>query len=240
MKKTFATILAAGLVIGALVAPAGAQGKGKGKKRGPKSGPLVVGTDMAGDWGGNVDPTLSPLGDALGQDLVEARIEPGAKKEEVNFIIKVNSLPAIGGAPEVSRYVWDLLVDGELVELDGKWANYSRGACDPTSGQCPPPRDPGLQPFIVRANCGVANDTGTTVTTCEEVGVVQATFDAAKAEITIPVPLELINAKMGSKLAPGTNIFGGSISANPAAFFSSSGAPYDTMVLTETYVVSAK
>lgn len=238
MKKTLVTMLSVALVAGAMFVPAAEAGKKK-KKKGPKAGPVIVATDAPGDWGQAVAPELAPVGDALGQDLVEAVIEM-ADKKTINFVIKVNSLPPNGGAPEVSRYVWDMLVDGEFVELDGKWLNYTRGACDPTSGQCPPPRDPGMQPFIVRANCGVANDTGTTVTTCEEVAVVQAAFDPGTATITIPVPIDIINAKHGSKIAPGTNVFGGSISATPAAFLSSSGAPLDTMTVTETFVVSAK
>lgn len=237
MRKTLATFLLTSLVLGALLGPAAAQGKGKGKKRGPKSGPLVVGTDDKGDWGSNRDPALNPIGDQLGMDLVEAVIEPGAKKEDINFIIKVNHLPPSGGAPEVARYTWDFLVDGEFTELDGKWSNYSRGVCDPTSGQCPPPRDPGQQPFFVRGNCA-PNDANVTI--CEEIAVVQGAFDPEKGTITITVPLKMINAKPGSKIAPGTNIFGGSISAAPSAFFSTNNFPMDTMLLTETYVVSAK
>jgi hypothetical protein len=233
--KRYAAVLLAALVAGALFAPNSAIAK----KKKAKAGPLVVGTDAAGDWGASVDANLAPIGDVLGQDLIEAEINM-ADKETVNFVIKLNSLPANGGVPEITRYVWDMTVDGEFVELDGKWSNYSRGACDPTSGQCPPPRDPGMQPFIVRGNCTIANDTGSTVTTCEEIGIIQAAFDAAAATVTIPVPLEMINAKHGSKIAPGTNIFGGSLSATPAAFLSSTAAPLDTLTITETFVVSSK
>lgn len=231
MRKTLAIMTVAGLVLGALAAPSAVAGKKKAK-----SGPLVVGTDPAGDWGAGVDPTLAPVGDALGQDLVEATIEM-ADKETVNFVMKLNSLPPTGGVPEASRYTWDMNVDGEFVELDGKFTNYSRGACDPTAGSCPPPRDPGPQPFAVRGNCA-ANEAN--VTLCEEIGIVQATFDAGEGTITVPVPLEMINAKNGSKIDPGINIFGGSISAAPSAFFTSSAMPLDTLVVTETFVVSAK
>ncbi len=179
---------------------------------------------------------ISPAGDALGQDLVEAQIGM-ADKETVNFVITLNSLPPIGGAPEVSRYTWDFHVDEEFTELDGKFTNYSRGVCDPTSGQCPPPRDPGMQPFMVRGECET-NEAN--VTLCKELGIVQAEFDAGKATITIPVPLELINAKPGSKIEPGTNIFGGSISAAPSAYFTSSVMPLDTMLVTKTFVVPKK
>ena len=195
--------------------------------------PVVVGTDPAGDWGQAVEPTLAPAGDALGQDLVEASISM-ADKKTVNFIITLASLPPTGGIPEGSRYTWDMNVDGNFLELDGKFTNYTRGACDPTSGQCPPPRDPGMQPFMVRTNCE-ANEANVTI--CEEVGIVQAVFDAASATITIPVPLELMNAKPGSKIQPGANIFGGSISTNPSAFVSSSGAPLDTLTVVKTFKI---
>ena len=230
MKKAIVSLALGALVASSLFAPAAIAGK-KAK------GPVVMGVDPAGDWGAAVDPTLAPAGDALGQDLTEASITM-ADKATINFVIKLNSLPASGGVPEVSRYVWDMNVDGEFVELDGKFTNYSRGACDPTAGQCPPPRDPGLQPFLVRGNCGIANDTGTTITTCEEIGIVQAAFDAAAGTITIPVPAELINAKPGSKITAGANVFGGSVSATPAAFLSMTTFPLDTLTVDGTFVVT--
>lgn len=203
-------------------------------------GMAVVGTDPAGDWGQAAapDPSLYPvfaqLGDSLGQDLTSAMI--GLKDSKtIDFMIGVNSLPPNGGVPEVSRYTWDLTVDGQFVELDGKWTNYSRGACDPTSGQCPPPRDPGMQPFIVRGDC--TTDSTANVTTCKELGIVQAVFDPSAKTITVPVPLALIHAKPGSKIAGATNIFGGTISASPAAFVSSSAMPLDTLTVTKTFTV---
>lgn len=233
MKKTLAVMTIAGLLLGALAAPSATAAKKKKKK----AGPLVVGTDPDGDWGADVEPTIAPLGDALGQDLTEATIEM-ADKETINFIIKLNSLPPSGGMPEISRYTWNFNVDGEPAELDGKFTNYSRGACDPTAGSCPPPRDPGQQPFALRGNCSTTS--AGNVTTCEELGLVQATFDAAAGTITIPVPIELLNAKHGSKIEPGVNILGGAVSAAPAAFLTSSAMPLDALVVTETFVVRAK
>ena len=218
-------LLAAGALAAAAFAPSGAVAKA-GK-------PVVVGTDADGDWGANVEPGLAPLGDALGMDLVEASISGDSKT--INFVIKVNMLPPNGGTPEVARYVWDFNVNGEFTELDGKWTNYSRGTCDPTAGSCPPPRDPGMQPFLVRANCGMVE--GQNVTTCEEVGLVQATFDAAAGTITIPVPAAMIGAKPGSKITPATTIFGGTVSAAPAAFVSNTAGPVDTLTATKTFVV---
>lgn len=186
---------------------------------------VQVGEDAAGDWGASAEERA--VGDALGQDLTKASIGmPTA--DTVNFTINVTKLPANGGVPEVSRYTWDMLVDGKFVELDGKWTNYSRGVCDPTSGACPPPRDPGTQPFFVRGDC-VAGDGN--VTTCKEIGRVKATFDAATGSITIPVPTALLNVNPCSQIEAGPNIFGETISAAPAAFVSSTAAPMDTLLV---------
>ena len=219
-------LLASGLVVGALV-----MGPATSASGAPKV--TVLGTDPAGDWGANHNEGLNPFGDALGMDLTSAEISL-ADAKTLNFVIKVNSLPASGGFPEVPRYTWDFNVDGRFTELDGKFTNYSRGACDPTAGSCPPPRDPGQQPFFVRGDC-TTNEAN--VTTCVEIGVVQATFDAATKSITIPVPLSMIKAKKGSKITPAANIFGGSISAAPAAFVSSNNFPMDILTIAKTYTV---
>jgi hypothetical protein len=114
---------------------------------------VVVGTQNAGTFGDS--PEEGALGTAIGADLREGRITM-LDEDTLEFVIQLESLPPNGGAPEVVRYSWDFLVDGVKGQLDGKWSNYSRGACDPTSGQCAPPdrmpRDPGMQPFLLRAN----------------------------------------------------------------------------------------
>ena len=207
----------------------------------------VVGTDAIGDWGGGGDAAF--VGHALGQDLLSASIAMPTP-DSVNFNIEVSFLPSTGGIPEITRYTWDMLLfhtevvdgkrryvktDGEFLELDGKWTNYSRGVCDPTSGQCPPPRDPGQQPFLVRGNCTTNPDTN--VTTCAEIGRVKGTFSPASRTITIPVPASLLKLAPCSVIAGGPNLFGGSVSANPSAFFSSSAAPLDNMELTGTFAI---
>ena len=231
-RKTIAALLLSGLIAGALAGTPGVASAGKKKKA---AGPVVVGKDAANDWGTNVDPNIAPIGNALGQELVEASIGM-ADKKTVNFIIKVASLPAPGGMPEFTRYNWDFSVDGNSMELDGKFTNYSRGACDPTAGSCPPPRDPGSAPFFLRGNCSTV---GTTIV-CEELGLVNASFDAGSGTITIPVPLSMIKGKPGSKIMGGTSDFGGSIAAAASAFVSPFAAPNDNMVATGTFVVPKK
>lgn len=195
--------------------------------------PLTVGRDARGDWGDNAGvPELAPLGAALGQDLVSAAIGMG-KRKTINFIIRVTSLPPAGGMPEFTRYNWRFTVNGRGLELDGKFTNYTRGACDPTSGQCPPPRDPGSAPFFVRGNC---SSVGTTVV-CEELGLVHARFNTAKGTITIPVPMKLMKAKRGSKIAGGASDFGGTVAAAAAAFVTPFAAPNDTLTVTRTFRV---
>ncbi|MGH2739783.1 MAG: hypothetical protein ACRDH6_04770 [Actinomycetota bacterium] len=224
-KKLFSSVLSAALLAALILtsAPAGAK----------KGAPVVVGKDPAGDWA--VQGTaVGSAGTALAQDLLEAAIGM-ADAGTLSFVLTVAELPAQGGWPEVTRYIWDLDVDGDYAELDGKFTNYSRGACDPTAGSCPPPRDPGMAPFAVRANCEVVQN----VTTCEEVGIVQATFDASAGTITIPVPLDLVGAKAGSKIAGGVSDFlvDGNIGAFPSAFVSNNGGPHDVMQVTKVFVV---
>jgi hypothetical protein len=201
-----------------------------------KSGPVVVGTDPEGDWG---DGSNTAAGDALGQDLTTATIGM-ADASTVNFVIGLKSLPPVGGAPEVSRYTWDFTVDGTALELDGKFTNYSRGACDPTAGSCPPPRDPGQQPFLLRGECTEQATPAMTLTLCQELAKIQAVFDADAATITIPVPVEALGAKPGSKIVGIAGTFGGTISAAPAAFFTRSDFPMDQLFTTKTFTIPKK
>lgn len=222
MKKLIMLAIAGALVTG-LFGNAAHAGKTK---------LTVVGTDPSDDWGDNVDPEIAPIGDVLGQELIGASIGM-ADAKTVAFVITVKSLPPIGGTPEVTRYGWDFNVDGNGVSLDGKFTNYSRGICDLTSGQCPPPRDPGPQPFFVRADC--VTDTANQ-TFCKEKGIVQATFDAARGTITIPVPMGLIGAKPGSKISPAT-VFFGFVTASPSVYASNTAMPLDKLFPTKTFVV---
>lgn len=226
MKKPVA-ILAMVTIVAIAVGLGSPSSAAKSKK------PVVVGTDAADDWGANVDGNIAPMGQALGQELVEASIGVGDAKT-LNFIIKTSFLPPNGGVPEFTRYVWTFSVDGEFRELDGKYTNYSRGTCDPTSGQCPPPRDPGLYPFLVRGNCITDQ-----VVQCEEIGLVQATFDGATSTITIPVPLDMIGAKPGSKIGPASSdaAFLGQVAAITSAYYSVANEPHDGILVTKTYKV---
>lgn len=231
MKKVALSISVLALVA-ALVAPSvSAAPKGK-------SGPQVVGTDAAADWGSNVDASIAPAGDALGQELVEASIGM-ADMSTVNFIIKVNSLPPSGGIPEGARYSWDFTVDDNAFSMSGNFTDYARGVCYPAhTNTCPPPKDPGQQPFYVRTGPCTIGTSG--LAECNLLATVQATFDTATGTITIPVPLEVLEAKPGSKIGPGVNsIFGATIYATPAAGTANANGPHDVMTVTDTFVVAS-
>ena len=78
--------------------------------------------------------------------------------------------------------------------------------------------------------------------TCEELGLVHANFDPGAGTITVPVPLELLKAKPGTKIAngtqPGSNFSG--VWAIPSAWASQGNMPLDELVMNKTYVVPKK
>lgn len=184
---------------------------------------VTGGFEKTGDWGGGGDAAL--VGHTLGQDIQAAFIEYG--DETFTFTIDVTSLPAVGGTPEATRYGWSFSYNGNEFELDGKFTNYSRGACDPTAGNCPPPRDPGIGYFALRGNC-TTNEGN--VTTCEELGGTNATFDVFDATITIPIPAEQLapeGVQACDTIAGSSSFIGQSVWSAPSAFVTSSLFPFD-------------
>lgn len=238
MRRTARRTLLPALALVVLLVPSGAQA-GSGLPT------VEVASDPVGDWGGGGDNAL--IGHVASQDLIGASVGM-SDGDTVDFTMKVTFLPSLGGMPEATRYTWNVGVVSrdpadpstygapKLVEFDGKFTNYTRGACDPTSGQCPPPRDPGPQPFVVRGDC--VADPNTNITTCRELGLVQAQFVPFAGEIRIPVPTSLMpKLSPCSRIVPAANLFGGSISAAPSAFVTSSVMPMDTMEMTGELVV---
>jgi hypothetical protein len=230
-KRLIAIAVAAALALPLLVSGGAAATAEQQDRDGWFRQPRTVGTDDAGDWNNGEG---AEIGHFLGQDLVEAQIGMQDRRT-INFIIKVTFLPPWGGVPEITRYQWEFAVGRKLVQIDGKWTNFSRGACDPTSGQCPPPRNPGVAPFLVRGNC-VTEDN---LTLCEELGLVEAEFDPAEGTINVPVPLKMIGARRRSVIRPQMSQFnqqvGGEVIAVPSAFFSLSNAPSDALRVTRNY-----
>ena len=218
-----------GCVLGALIVPATIAAAAKKAK-----GPTVVATDPADDWGADAGAPAAP-GTALGMEIVEAAIGLSSDKKAIDFIIKLNG-PTGGGTPETVRYGWDFTVDGNAFLLAGGRTEFIRGMCNPltTDPACPPnfgdPAKLGNFPFFVRSGaCTVGAE-------CKVHGVVNATFDATAATITIPVPLELVSAKLGSKIGPMTGTFG-SIYAAPGLLVTQNALPHDAIPLVTKTVV---
>lgn len=191
--------------------------------------------ERAGDWGDGGDQQAA-LGEALGQDLLAAYIRLDEGADSYTFRIEAVSLPAVGGMPEATRYGWSFTYNDVHFELDGKFTNYSRGACDPTSGQCPPPRDPGLAPFFLRGNCVTEGS----LTTCDELGAVNAVFDAESATIDITVPAAMLSedgAQPCDRVAPIASFIGDPLWAAPSAFVTLNTAPHDGVWIEYDFVV---
>ena len=162
---------------------------------------------------------------------------PGGSGGSWRTVILQRSAGTGGG---VSQGVYSVTVDtqGEVcVDMSGGFTDYLRGVCYPLhAGTCPPPRDPGQQPFFIRQGpCTIGADS---LENCTLVATVKATFDAAAGTVTIPVPLDAIKGKPGSKIGPGSNAaFGTTIYASPSAVISSANLPHDAMLGTGTFVV---
>ena len=221
-------------------------GRGALAQKKTEWGPKLVGTDADNDWGANVDSSLAPAGDALGQELIEAHLMMG-DAETVNFVIMVKNLPVNNaGVPEFTRYGWDFSVDGKPMLISGGFTEVVRTFCYPlhSEPQCPPnvgdPQQSLERPFFVReGECTVG--TGG-VSDCRVKAIVSAIFEqqslhTAKGMITVPIPLEAIGAKPGSKIEPAAGFLGETIYASPAVIIASGNFPNDTMLVTETFVV---
>ncbi|HWC15292.1 MAG TPA: hypothetical protein VG929_11985 [Actinomycetota bacterium] len=195
------------------------------------AGPVVVATDDPADWGANVDKTIAPAGTVLGMELVEAAIGLSEDKKAINFILKLNG-PTSGGTPETVRYGWEFTVDGNAYQLNGGRTELLRGICNPliTDPACPPNvGDPAKLmnfPFFVRSGpCTVGAE-------CVVEAVVNASFDVTTSTITIPVPLDVVGAKLGSTVGPSAGLFG-AIYAAPGAVITTNGLPHDAIATTK-------
>lgn len=197
---------------------------------------VTGGFEKVGDWGGGGDNAA--VGDALGQDIEAAYV--GYADDTFTFVIDLVSLPPIGGTPEATRYGWSFRYNDLELELDGKFTNYTRGACDPTAGTCPPPRDPGLNQFLLRGNCTEDATLPVTLTLCEELANVTATFDPADATITVPIPASAMapdGVQACDEIAGMPSFIGQSVWSAPSAFVTNTAMPYDDAAHFQSLVV---
>ena len=225
------TAVAIGALVVGIIAPSGVAAA-------KKSGPVVVATDDPADWGVNVDANIAPAGVPLGMEIVEAAIGLSDDKTAINFIIKLAG-PTAGGVPELVRYGWEFTVDGRPFQLNGGRTELVRGMCNPlhTDPACPPNiGDPAVLtnfPFFVRSGtCSAGAD-------CTVHAVVNAIFDVTAGTITIPVPLEAVDGKLGSTIGPMGGLFG-AVYAAPGALVTTNGLPHDAIMITKTIKLPKK
>ncbi|MDQ3964792.1 MAG: hypothetical protein M3277_12920 [Actinomycetota bacterium] len=228
-SKTLILVLALSLLTGLA---------GSGTSALAAPGPVVVATDPPDDWGANVDPHIAPAGIPLGMELIEAAIGLSEDKKAINFILKLAG-PTGGGLPETIRYGWEFSVDGNPYQLNGGRTELLRGMCNPliTDPACPPNVGDPVKltnfPFFVRSGtCTAGAD-------CTVHAVVNAIFDATEGTITIPVPLETVEAKLGSTIGPMGGTFG-AIYAAPGVIVTTTGVPHDAIAITKSMKLPKK
>ena len=175
-----------GFKIGFLVVAASLGVSAATSTAGASAASVVIGTDPAGDWGD--EPRLAPLGDALGQDLIEASLTR-RDPDTVTFTMTFTNLP--DSDPTVTGYyLWGFDV--------GK-SPRALVSCGNFVGECQEREN-----FVVLGKC---TEKGHPVFgsempefDCERLGEVPGEFNSGTASISIPVPLEMMKAKRGSVL----------------------------------------
>jgi hypothetical protein len=137
-----------------------------------------------------------------------------------------------GGTPEATGYGWSFAYNGDEYELARKFTNYSRGACAPTAGSCPPARGPGVGYLSLRGNCTTSTH-GANLTLCEELGGVNDIFDPEDGTISILLGAEMVSVDgvaACDTISSSPSFIGQSVWAASSVFVTSSAFPYDHAV----------
>ena len=197
MKKALIVLLAGSLVFSAGTASAA-------KKKPKKAGPVMVFEDPSGDAGLASQAQPVPGADAGGFDLTKGSINRVG--ENLEFTVEHAAMPEGGTLPEGFRLLWHFSVDGEEYRFTIKSGDVGKPDVQAQSGterlgqvdtdghfrleQC---ADEALPAVLTLVQCRVVED-----------GYLEGSFDAAKASLTVVLPLELVDAKPGSVVSPGT------------------------------------
>jgi hypothetical protein len=148
----------------------------------------MLGTDAAGDG-----PARAEVADATGVDLLGASIrQPESGYPYLDVTWKVSNLPgpdtAPATAPEVIRYVASFAADDVTYQVQAKLSNLtSLTQVDDPAGHATHVG----KSFQLRGNCG----TLVAVSNCAHLAWLDGTFDVARKEIRVRVPV-------GSPVAP--------------------------------------
>lgn len=193
---------------------------GSKKKSRSSARRVVVGRDAKGDWGANVDSSLNPIGDALGQDLVLATL--GSRDgRTIDFSITVNALPENSSVSAATTYSWQFQLGEEHFVLTN---------CD--VARCSPEDSSTLLFELYR--CSEETIGGTTVRTCDElITSATAALVADKGLITIPIDAKTMGARAGG------TIVGEQLMAKTKAHTTTNdvGTPFDRLLFHRPYKI---
>ena len=186
MKKTFALLVATGLMVG-LIGHASAA---------PKA--VTVFEDAAGDADAGQGAGSSIPG---GWDLTGGTIAKNGANLE--FTVTHADMPPIGSAPEMSRFLWNFTVNGEPYRLTVKSADI--GKPDAVGGQTSDRigRADVTGHFRLEGECVTDSSLPLGRVNCPPLEYLEGSFDAASMSFTVIVPLASIKAKSGSLIGPG-------------------------------------
>ena len=186
MKKTLLSLLAAGLLVGA-VAQAGAAPK-----------PVTVWEDPTGD---------ADVGQGLGQsipagwDLTSGAIAKNGANLE--FTVTHADMPPAGSGPEAARFLWNFTVNGKPFRLTVKSVDI--GKPDVVGGQTSDRvgRADVQGHFRLEGECETDASLPLQRVNCPPLEYLEGSFDPASMSFTVIVPLKSIKAKPGSVIGPG-------------------------------------
>lgn len=140
----------------------------------------------------------SPVGDAAGLDLQDARIQPIA--DGLRFIWHVTDIPDTGVPPEIVRYTWAFKIGTKLFQLQAKTTNMASvttledpvGHAQQLASQRPW--------FQLRGNC-VSNYLGTPSNGCYHLAFLNGAINATTNTISVDLPFNTRDS-IGRLVAP--------------------------------------
>ena len=189
MRKLAATVIAGGLLVGALLGNANAA-------------PVKVFTDAAGDAGNQDNAPGLPGFDQAGFDIVQGDINQVGSNLE--FIVTSAAMPPTGALPEGFRFLWHFDVGKTQYRLTIK----SQDVGDPDvlagSGTERVGRVDTAGHFRLETCAEEPLPAVLTLINCNAIEYVEGAFDPASKTFQAIVPLQSLKAKKGTVIVPGT------------------------------------
>jgi hypothetical protein len=184
MKKLTTVLAIAALTVG-VIAPADA-----GK-------PTKMWEDVAddADLGQGLGGSLPGGWDLAGGTIVK-------KGANLEFTVTHHQMPPSGSAPEFTRFIWNITVDGEPYRFTVKSVDI--GKPDVAAGQTTERvgRVDVMGHFRLEGEC-TTTTTGIGFVNCPPLEYLEGTWDPGAMSFTIILPLKSVKAKTGSVIGPG-------------------------------------